>query len=130
MKRFTPVLTVLMIAGCNAAPDATPPAASAPAPVEAPAPPASTPTPAPAPAPASVAEAKRGSATGVVQSVDVEAKSITIAHGPVEALGWPGMTMAFKAPNVDFATIKAGDNVSFEFDSTGTDGTIVSITKQ
>jgi Cu(I)/Ag(I) efflux system protein CusF len=124
MNRLVPVLAVLLIAGCNAAPEAAPPAASTPALADAPA------EPAPAAAPTPAAEVKRGSATGVVQSVDVEAKTITIAHGPVEALGWPGMTMAFQAPNVDFATIKAGDNVSFEFESAGADGTIVSITKQ
>jgi Cu(I)/Ag(I) efflux system protein CusF len=125
MNRFAPVLAALLIAGCNAAPEATPPAASTPTPSEAapaPAPPAATPPPA--------GEVKRATATGVVQSVDVEAKTVTIAHGPVDALGWPGMTMAFQAPSVDFATIKAGDNVSFEFDSSGMDGTIVSITRQ
>jgi Cu(I)/Ag(I) efflux system protein CusF len=122
MKYFAPILAVLLVAGCNAAPDAAPPVASTPAPAEAPA------QPAPAPASATT-EAKRGSATGVVQSVDLEARTITIAHGPVEALGWPGMTMTFRAPNADLATIKAGDHVSFEFDSTGADGTIVSITK-
>jgi Cu(I)/Ag(I) efflux system protein CusF len=125
MNRFAPVLAALLIAGCNAAPEATPPAASTPTPSEAapaPAPPAATPPPA--------GEVKRATATGVVQSVDVGAKTVTIAHGPVDALGWPGMTMAFQAPSVDFATIKAGDNVSFEFDSSGMDGTIVSITRQ
>jgi Cu(I)/Ag(I) efflux system protein CusF len=121
MNRFVPMLAVLLVAGCNAAPDPAPPAATTPAPSE----------PAPAPAtPAPAGEVKRASAMGVVQSVDVEAKTITIAHGPVEALGWPGMTMAFQAPGVDFATVKAGDNVSFEFDSTGMDGTIVSITRR
>jgi Cu(I)/Ag(I) efflux system protein CusF len=125
MNRFAPVLAALLIAGCNAAPEATPSAASTPTPSEAapaPAPPAATPPPA--------GEVKRATATGVVQSVDVEAKTVTIAHGPVDALGWPGMTMAFQAPSVDFATIKAGDNVSFEFESSGMDGTIVSITRQ
>jgi Cu(I)/Ag(I) efflux system protein CusF len=124
MNRFVSALAVLLLAGCNAAPEATPPVAATPAPVDAPAPPAPT----PAPAPATVA--KRGSATGVVQALDAEARTITIAHGPVEALGWPGMTMTFQAPGVDFATLKAGDHVSFEFDSTGMDGTIVAITKQ
>jgi Cu(I)/Ag(I) efflux system protein CusF len=125
MNRFVPILAALLIAGCDAAPDAAPPAASSPPPSEA------APAPAPAaPTPPPAGEAKRATATGVVQSVDPEAKTITIAHGPVDALGWPGMTMAFQAPSVDFATIKAGDNVSFEFDSTGMDGTIVSITRQ
>ena len=125
MKRIVLLLSVLIVAGCNRAPEAPAPAAEAPAP----APAASEPAPPPAPAPAP-AEFKRGSAAGVVQSIDATAKTVTIAHGPVEALGWPGMTMTFQAPNTDLSTIKAGDNVNFEFDSSGMDGTIVSITKQ
>ena len=127
MKRFAPILAVLLVAGCNDAPEATPPAAATPAPAEAaPAPQPPAPTPAPMPA----GEAKRATATGVIESVDATAKTITIAHGPVDALGWPGMTMTFQAPNADIVAFKAGDNVDFEFDSTGMDGTIVSITKK
>ena len=121
MKRFAPYLVAALIAGCSAAPDATAPAATAPAPAAA----ASAP---PAAAPMAT-EAKRASATGVVQSVDAAAQSVTIAHGPVEALAWPGMTMTFQAPGVDLSTIKAGDNVTFEFTSTGMDGKIESISK-
>ncbi|HUR39760.1 MAG TPA: copper-binding protein [Verrucomicrobiae bacterium] len=123
MKRFVLLLAVLSIAGCNRTPEPAVPAAQAPAPAAAE--PASPATPPPAPA-----ESKRATATGVVESIDATAKTITIAHGPVDALGWPGMTMAFQAPNTDLSAIKAGDNVTFEFDSTGMDGTIVSITKQ
>ena len=123
MKRLAPLLAVLIVVGCNRAPEPTTPSADAPAPTAAEsAPPATT-----APAPV---EAKRASASGVVQSIDAAAKTITIAHGPVDALGWPGMTMAFQAPNTDLALLKAGDDVEFEFDSTGMDGTIVSITKK
>jgi Cu(I)/Ag(I) efflux system protein CusF len=125
MKRSTLLLAALILAGCNRAPDAPAPAAEAPAPAPAVSEPAQPPAPAPAPA-----GIKRGSATGIVQSIDAAAKTITIAHGPVDALGWPGMTMTFQAPNTDLSAIKAGDNVDFEFDSSGTDGTIVSITKR
>ena len=123
MKHLTLVLAVLLAAGCNKAPEPVAPAAEAPAPAAA----ESTPPATTAPAPA---KAKRATASGVVQSIDPTAKTITIAHGPVDALGWPGMTMAFQAPNTDLAAFKAGDNVEFEFDSTGMDGTIVSITKK
>ena len=124
MNRFAPLFAALLITGCSAAPDATPPAATATAPAATPA------APAPAPAPMPPAEAKRASATGVVQSVDAAAHTVTIAHGPVEALAWPAMTMTFQAPGADLSTIKAGDNVSFEFTSTGMDGTIESISKK
>jgi Cu(I)/Ag(I) efflux system protein CusF len=115
MKHLAPVLLAMLVAACNATPEATP-AATAPA--------------APASAPQAAAAVKRGATTGVVQSIDATAKTITIAHGPVEALGWPGMTMTFQAPATDLSAFQAGDKVAFEFDSTGSDGTIVAITKQ
>ena len=76
------------------------------------------------------ATATTASATGTVQSVDASAGTVTIDHGPVEALQWPAMTMTFQAPDVDLAAIEKGDQVSFEFTSTGMDGTITSITEQ
>ncbi|GAB2626761.1 copper-binding protein [Novilysobacter erysipheiresistens] len=70
------------------------------------------------------------SATGVVESVDAEAKTVTIAHGPVAALEWPAMTMTFQAPNVDLTAVEEGDEVSFDITSSGTDTTITSITRR
>jgi Cu(I)/Ag(I) efflux system protein CusF len=107
-------VAIALTTGCSAAPEAPAPVATAPAPAAA--------------APMAT-EAKRASASGVVTSVDAAAHSIVIAHGPVESLGWPAMTMTFQAPNVDLSTIKAGDNISFEFTSTGMDGTIETISK-
>ncbi|MFN3809043.1 MAG: efflux RND transporter periplasmic adaptor subunit [Roseateles asaccharophilus] len=53
-------------------------------------------------------------AEGKVESVDAD--SITISHGPVPALKWPGMTMGFgKTSPTAFANLKPGDRVSFEF---------------
>ena len=76
------------------------------------------------------ATATTASATGTVQAVDASAGTVTIDHGPVEALQWPAMTMRFQAPDIDLGAIEEGDQVSFEFTSTGMDGTITSITKQ
>jgi Cu(I)/Ag(I) efflux system periplasmic protein CusF len=110
MNRCAFAFLVLLLAGCDAAPQASAPA-----------------TPAPAPAPAT---ARHATASGVVQAVDAAAKTVSIAHGPVEALGWPAMTMTFQAPGVDLAAIRPGDAVAFEFTSTGMDGTIVAIARR
>jgi Cu(I)/Ag(I) efflux system membrane fusion protein len=58
--------------------------------------------------------AAKYAAQGKVESVDAD--SLTISHGPVPALKWPGMTMGFGKPApTDFADVKAGDQVRFEF---------------
>ena len=64
----------------------------------------------------------QASATGTVESVDAKAGKITIAHGPVDALKWPGIT--------DISSIKQGDQVTFEFISTGMDGTLTKVTRR
>ncbi|MFC6189152.1 MULTISPECIES: copper-binding protein [Lysobacteraceae] len=66
-------------------------------------------------------------ATGTVESVDAGTGKITIAHGPVEALKWPAMTMAFKASPEQVASVKPGQKVEFEFESKGMDSTITRI---
>ena len=54
------------------------------------------------------------SAEGKVESVDAD--GVTISHGPVPELKWPGMTMGFSKPDPKaFPALKAGDSVSFEF---------------
>ena len=80
--------------------------------------------------PADAAASTTVSASGVVESVDTDDKTITIAHGPVEALKWPAMTMTFLAPDADLASIKQGDHVDFEFTSTGMKATITKIARQ
>ncbi len=86
-----------------------------------------------APMPAYEAAAKpaanRGSTQGTIQEIDATAHTVTIAHGAVDALKWPAMTMTFKAPGVDLGALKPGDRVGFEFTASGMDGTITSIPK-
>jgi Cu(I)/Ag(I) efflux system membrane fusion protein len=53
---------------------------------------------------------------GKVEAIGPKSGGITIAHGPVESLKWPGMTMEFKVANESLlATLKPGSAVSFEF---------------
>lgn len=68
------------------------------------------------------------SATGTIQTVDMDSRKITIAHGPVAALKWPAMTMSFKATPEQLASAKAGQKVDFEFVSAGMDATLTRIT--
>ena len=51
---------------------------------------------------------------GTVKKVDKAAAKITIAHGPLENLGMPGMTMAFRAADAAMLDkVKTGDKVRF-----------------
>jgi Cu(I)/Ag(I) efflux system membrane fusion protein len=53
-------------------------------------------------------------ASGVVEEVDRGQRRVRIAHGPIEALGWPSMTMVFTArPDVDLGGLEKGENVRF-----------------
>ncbi|MHB8911358.1 MAG: copper-binding protein [Lysobacter sp.] len=133
MKIAAVLLPIVLLAGCSSPDSTSPSTATAPAPAE------SAPTPAPAgsaPAPAAAAPAVESpatataSASGVVESVDASAKSVTIATDAVEALKWPAMTMTYRAPDIDLSTIKQGDKVSFEFTAVGMDGTISSIARR
>ena len=67
-------------------------------------------------------------ATGTVKSVDPAQGKVTIAHGPVESLKWPGMTMAFSVTDkTAFSKLKAGSKVEFTFTSQGSSYTIVDV---
>ena len=72
----------------------------------------------PAAASTSAGAPTRYVAQGKVESVDAD--SVTITHGPIPGLKWPGMTMGFGKPNANaFADIKPGDTVRFEFERGG-----------
>lgn len=54
------------------------------------------------------------SAAGEVTKVS--GTEVTISHGPVERIGWPAMTMAFRAGSPDMVKdIAVGDQVAFAF---------------
>lgn len=125
MKTLASALALVLLTACSSpSGDTDTPETASP-----PAAPAESNTPAMPPAmPEAPAPSVTASANGTVEAVDVVAKTITIAHGPVDALKWPAMTMTFKAPNADLASVKQGDHIEFEFTSTGMDGTITNIT--
>jgi Cu/Ag efflux protein CusF len=68
------------------------------------------------PAPAAGQGDRIYTADGVIRSLDPAAKKIVITHGPVPALGWPGMTMGFALEDASLLDgLKPGDQVRFDF---------------
>ena len=60
------------------------------------------------------AEADAKLAEGTVKKIDKAAGKLTIAHGPLEALGMPPMTMAFHAAEPGLLDqVKVGDRIRF-----------------
>lgn len=52
--------------------------------------------------------------TGTVVAIDMTARKIGLDHGPVPALKWPPMRMAFKVGDgIDLSPFKKGDQVQF-----------------
>lgn len=122
-------LAVLFLAGCSQAPSANDMAKDSAADMDMPATEHAKMTEQTPPATAEAGpSAKTASATGTVESVDTATGKITIAHGPVPALDWPAMTMAFKATPEQIASVKAGQKVQFEFESKGMEGSLIRIT--
>lgn len=75
-------------------------------------------------------QGQTASGEGNVTAIDEDAGTITINHGPVQAVNWPAMTMAFKADETARQKVAVGDQVSFEFRTTEGGGELVSIEKK
>ncbi|MEW6597451.1 MAG: copper-binding protein [Pseudomonadota bacterium] len=59
--------------------------------------------------------AKSGLATGVIRGLQPDKNTVTIEHTPIDAFGWPGMTMGFKVKSSKLLTgLKVGDKIRFE----------------
>ncbi|HEV8110818.1 MAG TPA: copper-binding protein [Burkholderiales bacterium] len=66
-------------------------------------------------------------ATGTVQKLDPAAGIVTIAHGPVESMKWPAMTMSFKVKDKALLDkFSPNKKVEFEFVQQGKDYVITS----
>lgn len=66
-------------------------------------------------------------AHGTITAIDDVAGTITIDHGPVEAVSWPAMTMAFEADESERKKVKVGDEVTFGFRMSDAGNEITSI---
>jgi Cu(I)/Ag(I) efflux system protein CusF len=63
--------------------------------------------------PASTTKIGRGS--GVITEIDAKGGIITIKHQPIASLGWPGMTMGFKASSPALLKgLKVGQKIGFD----------------
>ena len=73
-----------------------------------------------------VAEARL--AEGTVKKIDKSAGKLTIAHGPLESLGMPAMTMVFRAAEPGMLDqVKAGDKIRFAVEKVGGALTVTSL---
>ncbi|WP_454597823.1 copper-binding protein [Qipengyuania sp. SM2507] len=71
-----------------------------------------------------------GSGEGSVTEIDEAEGKVTIDHGPIAAVGWPAMTMAFSADEATIDKVAVGDRVTFEFRTTEGGGELTAISKQ
>ena len=71
-----------------------------------------------------------GSGSGKVTELDKAGGKITIEHGPIPAVGWPEMTMGFKADPKIISDLAVGDQVDFTLSLKGNDETVTAIAKQ
>jgi len=52
--------------------------------------------------------------SGRVDEVDREQRRIRVSHGPIDALGWPSMTMVFDVrPQVNLGQVEGGQDIRF-----------------
>lgn len=66
---------------------------------------------------------------GTVKAINAGQQQVTLAHGPIEALGWPAMTMPFNVTESQLLEgISVGDRVSFEL--VGPDNRISKISRK
>ena len=80
-------------------------------------------------APSGGAEQSVHSGEGNVTAVDGD--QVSISHGPIESLGWPAMTMTFRAESPQLLQgIAVGDPVAFQFRQSGGASVLTSISKR
>ncbi|MGV8893206.1 MAG: copper-binding protein [Burkholderiaceae bacterium] len=73
-------------------------------------------------------EAMRHQATGVVKAVDPAKGRVTLAHGPVESLQWPAMTMRFVVKDKAlFNQFAVGKKVTIAFAKHGVDYAVTAV---
>ncbi|HEX5352700.1 MAG TPA: copper-binding protein [Rhodanobacteraceae bacterium] len=66
--------------------------------------------------------------TGVIEAIDTVKGTVTIKHQAIASIGWPAMTMTFKAdPPSLLKNVKVGEKVSFTLHPDGMKSTVTAI---
>jgi len=77
------------------------------------------------------AEIKIGKGVGVIRAIDPNAGTVVIQHGPIPALGWPAMTMTFRAtPKYILNGLKVGEKIGFDIKVRGMSADVTAVQKQ
>ena len=64
---------------------------------------------------AAEAQVKTYAGTGEVKEIDLKTGIVVLKHDPIQEIGWPVMTMSFRAVPADlFKGVKVGDKVTFQ----------------
>ncbi|MEQ7154203.1 copper-binding protein [Brevundimonas aurifodinae] len=71
--------------------------------------------------------AKTANGAGVITAVDPIAGTLTLDHEPIPAVGWPAMTMSFRASPAVIGEATVGDRVQFDLTVRGTTGEVTAI---
>jgi len=78
-------------------------------------------------APGNASQAKLHKGVGTVTAVDNPNGTVTIAHGPIQSLKWPAMSMTFVVKDRTLLEkLSTGKKVEFEFIQRGSDYIITS----
>ena len=76
------------------------------------------------------AVSKSGSGEGIITAVDAAAGTVTIQHGAIAAVGWPAMTMSFKANPALVRQAAVGNRVQFDLTVQGNAAEVTAIRPQ
>ncbi len=68
--------------------------------------------------------------TGTGKVTAIAGNQVTIAHGPIEEIGWPAMTMTFASPRGITEGVAVGSDVSFAFRQDGSAYVLTNLQKR
>jgi len=74
--------------------------------------------------------AKTGTGSGKITALDKAGGTVTIDHGPIPAVGWPAMTMGFRADPKLLEGVAVGDSVDFTLKLEGNQSTLTALARK